>query len=313
MITEAELSTINKCVLDTPIECVDSAEKRYMAEIDELVSTLCGGEKKIILLSGPSGSGKTTTANILKDKLSLLGHETHVVSMDNFYRTLDDPLYPVDENGEHDYEAAAALRCDLIHDCIEALLDGKVYKIPRYNFRGGIIEPEAIPVSLPKNGYIIIEGIHALNPIFTSGLPAEKIMRLFISVSTNINDGGERLLSGRKIRFIRRMTRDSIYRSTSAAGTLMRWQSVLDGEDKYLYPYKSLADFKINTFHTFELAAMKHFAEEAIASSGDEFVGEYAETIKMALKKIEPMDISLVPESSLIREFIPGGVYENLY
>ena len=40
---------------------------------------------------------------------------------------------------------------------------------------------------------------------------------------------------------------------------------------------------------------------------------EYANTVAKALKKIPSLDSNIVPDSSLIREFIPGGMYEDLY
>ena len=108
------------------------------------------------------------------------------------------------------------------------------------------------------------------------------------------------------------MTRDSIYRGTSAASTLSRWKSVLSGEDKYLYPYRGEADFKINTFHSYEIAIMKPFALRAIKASKEELKGDYIEVVNSAIEHFDSIDISLMPERSLIFEFVPGGKYENI-
>ncbi|MEE0970107.1 MAG: hypothetical protein U0M06_12120, partial [Clostridia bacterium] len=206
-----------------------------------------------------------------------------------------------------------ALHVSRIHDCISDLLAGREVKIPKFIFGEGVSQKDTNSISLPDGGFVIIEGIHALNPVMTDGLDLKKIMKLFISVSTNINNDGKRILSGRKIRFIRRMTRDSLYRKTDAKGTLDRWESVLAGEDKYLYPYKDTADFSLDTFHEYELGAMKPFAMKAIESSGEALCGKYIDTIISALKDFDEIEIENVPKTSLIREFIPGGKYEDIY
>lgn len=314
--SELDIRTLNEAVKNNPRGAVEDAERSFDGEIMRCVHMALAKKAKIILLAGPSSSGKTTSANILKDVFESLSHKTSVVSLDNFYRERNDQKYPTDENGEQDYEAVEALRTDEIKDCLAALLGGKGAFIPRYSFKEGKATYSEAPTFLCDGEIIILEGLHALNPIIREGLDERDVMTIFVSVSTNINDGddgGKRILSGRKTRFIRRMTRDSIYRGTSAASTLGRWKSVLLGEDKYLYPYKDSADIKINTFHTFELGVMKPFAEKAIEMSDGELCGEYIETVKHALDLVSPVSADFVPDDSLIREFIPGGKYEHLY
>lgn len=313
--SELDIRTLNEFVENDPLGAVAKAESAFKGEIMRCARNAVERKAKIILLAGPSSSGKTTSANILKDVFESLSHKTSVVSLDNFYRERNDPKYPTDENGEQDYESVEALRTDEIKDCLAALLGGKGAFIPKYDFMEGKAIYSDVPVLLGDGEIIILEGLHALNPIIREGLDESEVITLFISVSTNINDGdcGKRILSGRKTRFIRRMTRDSIYRGTNAAATLKRWGSVLLGEDKYLYPYKDSADIKINTFHSFELGVMKPFAEKALAASAGELHGEYIETVMHALGLITPISADIVPDDSLIREFIPGGKYEHLY
>jgi uridine kinase len=150
-----------------------------------------------------------------------------------------------------------------------------------------------------------------LNPAVAEHLPEGGVFRLFVSLSTNITEGGERLISGRKLRFLRRLVRDSIFRGATVADTLAVWQSVLDGEDKYLYPYKENADVFFNTFHTFEPGVLKNMAADRIEASGID--DPYLLTVKRALLSIAPLSPTLVPRASLIREFIGGGIYEDRY
>ena len=311
--SEIDFKEINKAVNDDPEGYIRGAETEYMTSLGSAADALEASGARIVLLAGPSSSGKTTTANILRDHLADRGHETAVVSMDNFYRDKDDPAYPQNEDGGLDYEAVSALHTDKIHDCIATLLKGGAVKIPKYIFGEGMALKDAIPISLPAGGFVIMEGLHALNPIITDGLDRSQIIKIFISVSTNINDGERRILSGRKIRFVRRMTRDSLYRGTDAASTLARWHSVLEGEDKYLYPFKNNADLSIDTFHRYEIGVMKPFAMRALEASREALGGEYIDIIRNALSKFDEVDLSSVPDTSLIREFVPGGKYESLY
>ena len=309
---ELDLTKINTLVKNSPVEAIRMAEIEYHSRIGEIARRITDDERiKIVLLAGPSGSGKTTSANLICDAIETQGEAAMVVSLDNFYRDCSDPDYPRAPDGELDYECPEALKLDEISEVLQKIADNQPYDIPRYDFKkGACVEIQHYP---PINrGCVIIEGLHALNPRIREKLADESLLKIFISVSTNINHGGERILSGRKARFIRRLVRDSIYRGSDAERTLDMWEEVLAAEDVYLYPYKATADLAFNTFHIFELSAMKPFVERLI-SDGLAEKSEYASTVLSAIKKVVPLDYNLIPQNSLIREFIPGGIYEDLY
>ena len=309
---ELDLTKLNSIIKEAPIEAIRMAEIEYHSRIGEISHHITGNERiKIVLLAGPSGSGKTTGANLLCDAIETQGESAMVVSLDNFYRSCDDPEYPRHPDGELDYERPEALRLKELTDTLIKIAKNEPFDIPRYDFKvGRCVETQHYP---PINhGCVIIEGLHALNPKIVEKLPKDSLLKIFISVSTNINHEGVRILSGRKARFIRRMVRDSIYRASDAEKTLEMWDEVLAAEDVYLYPYKATADIAFNTFHLFELSVMKPFVEKLIS---EELASrsEYASTVLSAIRRIVPLDYNLVPNNSLIREFIPGGIYEDLY
>lgn len=308
---EIQALFINKLARKYPSEMIRREEMTYHAQVHSIAERVSGDKNiKLILLAGPSGSGKTTSANLISDAIKEAGEESMVISLDDFYRTHDDPDYPRCECGERDYECPEALDLDYLANTLKNITDGKPFSVPKYDFKtGSRAEIKEYPRA---EGCVIIEGLHALNPIISDSLPKEKIFKIFVSVSTNINIEDRRILSGRKVRFVRRLVRDSIYRGADAERTLSMWRGVLEAEDVYLYPYKATADVAFDTFHTFELGVMKSFAEELLT---DELAERepYVHTVLDALRVIEPIDIDLVPENSLIREFIPGGIYEHLY
>lgn len=302
---------LNEALKRDPVAFVAECEAAYKEKVVTAINYIEENHKKVVLLAGPSGSGKTTTANLLADGLRQRGHYATVISLDDFYYSKSDNRYPLTPTGEQDYESPYALWIEGIRATILDILDGGRIALPHFDFKEGVRIDNAVILDVPEDGVVIIEGLHALNPIMTEGIVSDAVMRMFVSVSTNLVHKGRRVLSGRKMRFIRRTSRDFLYRNSDAARTLSLWQRVLDGESKYLYPYKNLADICFDTFHGFEVAALKPFASK-ILEAGKE-LGPYAEVIKNALKLFEELPIDLVPETSLIREFIPGGIYEHLY
>ena len=308
---EIQLRGLNALVKDEAA-MIGEAELNYHANVSA-VAEMISEEKSLraLLLAGPSGAGKTTTANLICDRVRALGKECIVLSLDDFYLNHTDERYPKNELGEHDYERPEALDLNGVRATLGSITRGEKFTIPKYDFKTSSRVSEKIHPAMP-DGCVIIEGLHALNPIISDSLPADKIKKMFVSTSTNINDGEERIISGRKVRFVRRLVRDSIFRGADAARTLKLWQGVLAAEDIYLYPYKELADVAFDTFHSFELGAMRDRALALLSVAAVED-SEYAKIVKDALSRINAVDSGLIPENSLIREFIGGGIYEKIY
>jgi uridine kinase len=311
---EWELADLNRAVKTDPAACVAKADARYHDTLDGIVRRLLAEDRRVILLAGPSGSGKTTTANMLADRLGALGHPADVISLDHFYRDDDDPSYPRHPDGTRDLESVDALQVQKIHDTIACLVEGTPCTIPHYDFSCGKSCPNGEKIHVPVGGFAIIEGLHALNPRLIAGLPQERLFRLFISVSSNINENGVRIISGRKLRFLRRLTRDHIFRGASPARTLQMWRGVIAGEDKYLYPFRDTADFAFDTFHEFELGVIKPFTQKTLEGAEEAVLNDPIVRAALdALQKAAPVDPDTVPATSLIREFIAGGIHEHVH
>jgi len=309
---ELQLSNINSPAAVYPQEMIRRDEITYHATVRRIADHIISTDSiKLILLAGPSGSGKTTTANLLADAIKARDEECTVVSLDDFYKLHTDPTYPRHEDGTLNFERPDSLDLELLCRELENIVSGKPFTVPKYDFKiGGRVSEKTYPAL--GHGCVIIEGLHALNPMISDTLPQGALFKIFVSVSTNINVGDTRILSGRKVRFLRRLVRDSIFRGADATRTLSLWHEVLDAEDIYLYPYKSLADVALDTFHSFEVGVMRPFALKLLdvpALSSD----PYVQTVKAALDRIITIDEKLVPDNSLIREFVAGGIYEKIY
>ncbi len=305
------IDVINEAVKKDKETFVLQSEQEYKACLSSLAEKAVTEKVRAILLSGPSAAGKTTTANLLADVIRDLGHRAEVISLDNFYRDANDPDYPRFDNGDRNMECAEALLLPKIRECLTKIEKREDFSVPVYDFKLAKAVREETYKAI-DDGCVILEGLHALNPLISKDLPADAhVLKIFVSLSTNlVDEKGERILSGKKMRFVRRLVRDNLYRGASGARTLTLWKQVLEGESLYLYPYKPLADVRINTFHAFELSALRPYALDLLEEIQND---EYAAIILSAVRKVSPMDISYVPDDSLIREFIPGGKYEDKY
>ena len=294
---------INSFALDAR-KFLDDCTKDYHNQVFDVAEKIIGNKnKKIIMLAGPSSSGKTTTANLLSQRLNGMGVKTATVSLDDFYHPRS-VGYPLDEDGKPDYECVEALDIGLLHSCFGELVKNGVAMFPVFDFHSGERINNAKTIELSENNVIIVEGLHALNPVITENLDSNKLYKIYVSVSTRVyDDGGEALLSKRDLRFVRRVVRDFSFRSTSVERTFEIWQSVMRGEDKYLFPFESHADIKLNSFHACEPCVLSQKAVNLLKTvSSDEYKSKSGQMIEK-LNLFKTIDCSMLPADSLLREF----------
>ncbi len=296
---------------EAPDKTIANAEGRYIGKINEIAGKVLDNNLKVVLLAGPSASGKTTTANLIADTLSKNGKESFVISLDDFYRSRMDKDYPLLEDGTPDYESPNSLCLDEIRHTLSNIAEGKNFVLPKFDFKQGarVSETEHSAIT---NGCVIVEGLHALNPLVADSVEKDRALKTYVSVLTKTMAGEDQVLSCRKERFVRRLVRDSIFRASSAERTLGMWDAVFEGEKRYLYPFQETADVVVDSFHYYELGVLKDRALEILVNSTvkDE---AYVREIIEGLQKLQTIDLGLVPDTSLIREFTAGGVYEKIY
>lgn len=287
-----------------PKEFLEACSDKYHKKADTQAEKIFFDKnKKIVMLAGPSSSGKTTTAKILSQDIKKLGGRAYTVSLDDFYHP-HSVGYPLDENGKPDYECVEALDIELLRMKLGELTEKGKSCFPVFDFKTGERINNAKTIELDENDVIIVEGLHALNPVITANLSEEKLYKIYVSVSSRVYDeNGDVLLSKRDLRFIRRMVRDFSFRSTPVERTFEIWQSVTRGEDKYLFPFEESADVKINSFHACEPCV---FAERAINLLAHVEKSEYKEKamrLTNTLSLFHKTDYSFLPQDSLLREF----------
>lgn len=300
-----KLQVINEKAVSDAEKFIDECEKRYQSIIDNIVKRIIEEDgREIIMLAGPSSAGKTTTAKRLKEGLSQKGVTTYVLSLDDFYLNRDDIPYLPD--GTQDYETVHALDLVRLENDLNSLLRGETVKTPIFDFTTGKrSDTQFNTITLGQEDVVIIEGLHALNPLITEKVHG-KLLKVYINVSSRVCDGnGEILLSKRNFRFLRRMIRDYKFRASSVDNTYRLWKNVTAGEDKYLFPYRDNADIKANTIHLYEPCVIKNQALPLLRDIevSDEF-REDAEKLCIALERFFDIDENKVPKDSLLREFL---------
>ncbi len=305
---------INEFARINPREFVDKAEQAYRSDVRDIARRILESPDKcrVVLLAGPSASGKTTTAKMLGEELSKLGSDAEIISMDNFY--LGEANVPRTHDDKPDFECVEALNIPEIERCIEALLKNGECDIPTFNFAKRKPTGKYVPVSIKGGKIAIIEGIHALNPIFTEHVGSTSgIKKIYISVKQGIHKSGVKgyFVTACELRLLRRLVRDYKFRGSTAEHTIGMWDNVLLGEKKYIVPYKYSGDITINSIHIYEPCIT---ASEAVGILSQVTPGhpeyEYAQDLIKRAKMFEPISESMVPSDSLMREFIGKGKYK---
>ena len=249
-----------------PAFLVSKAEERYSDRLDEIAERIFSDREKRIVMLAGPSASGKTTT------AGLIASRLESRGAKAFTVSLD----------------------DFYHDQRDAILvSGR---------RSGFSDP----ITLGKDDVLIVEGIHALNPVITDSLPSENLMKLYVSVSSRIADeDGDVLMSKRDLRFVRRLVRDYYHRAISVERTYDLWGSVQRGEDKYIFPYSHLAAEKIDSLHAYEPCVFRALAVPMLSGvgSGSEWYDE-AQMMIERLERFEPLPVDAIPENSLLREFM---------
>ncbi len=301
------VSEINRAAAEDPLRFVLRGERSYRRDIENTACRIASEHRcRLVMLAGPSSSGKTTTARLLAEALRRAGTGSVDISLDNFFRGGNAaPLLP---DGSRDYEALEAMDIEDVRRCLRGLVEDGRCRMPVYDFKRHVPEPFRREVRLKKNEVAIVEGIHALDPALTEGLPDFEAHRVYVSVGHSVTDRGKILFSPVDIRFLRRMVRDHQFRRTPPEQTLSMWDNVMAGEYKYIQPFRAEADTELDSFHAYELCVLRDPSLTLLHTVPARTPRRaYAERLEEGLGRVHSMDCRLVPGDSIIREFIGGG------
>ena len=296
------------CKQNKSFELIKLAEALHEKKIAQIADAIAEKRPKIVFISGPSSSGKTTFSKRLQIQLLVDGILPEVLSMDDYFVNRVDT--PRDENGNWDFEDVHAVDLPFFRQQMHDLLDGKEIDLPTYDFAKGERVFEGRKLKLQKDSVLVIEGLHALNPIILPDVDKDLTFKIYVSALTTINIDNHNWIPTTDIRLLRRVVRDYKYRGYSAKETIARCPSVIRGEQKWVYPFQEEADVMFNSALIFEFAVLKRHAEP-ILSEVPKFCEEYTEAHRLLkfLQYFIPVPEKEIPPTSLLREFVGGSSF----
>ncbi len=292
----------------TLIKVAEALHEKKIAEIaDKIVNR---GNVRVVMVSGPSSSGKTTFSKRLAVQLMVNKRRPITLSLDNYFKEREDS--PRDSNGEYDYESLYALDLDLLSTQLEQILNGEEVQLPTYDFVSGRKKYLGNTLKIEDDTILVIEGIHALNTELMKNVPRDEIYGVYVSALTTVALDSHNWIPTTDTRLLRRIIRDHKYRGSNAKNTIARWQSVRDGEEKWIFPYQENADVMFNSALLFELAVLKRYAEPVLMEVL-RIDDEYAEAYRLLqfLRFFTPIEDTEIPPNSVLREFVGGSSFRD--
>lgn len=285
-----------------PQELAALSEAHYHDQIESIADEILAAGHRIVMLTGPSAAGKTTSAHKIAGAVAARGHNSRVLSLDDFY--IGEGKYPKNPDGSDDYESLEALNLAELHSCLKDLYTTGVCDAPVFDFTKQ--QPSGTQHIDARDGVVIIEGLHALNPALTEELPDDAALCLYAGLREEYADAHDsRCLATRDIRLARRIVRDYLFRGHGAAFTLGLWGHVCAGEDRFIKPYKPRANLLLDTTHTYEVCLWRTVldampADPALTATQ----ARQLEALRRRFAEFPALGTELVPENSLLREFI---------
>ncbi len=307
---------VNKAILkghaSELIQVSEALQEKKIVQIAEEIDQRFRAEKnpvRIVLITGPSSSGKTTFCKRLSIQLLACGLRPYSISTDDYFvNRVDTPKLP---NGDYDFDNIEAVEYKLLEEHLSRLMKGERVEVPEYNFVTGKREWNGKKVKLNNDSILIIEGIHALNPLLTSNIPDTAKFKIYISALTSISLDDHNWIPVRDNRLLRRIIRDYNKGAFTAQQTISQWPNVCEAEDKWIFPFQETADAMFNSALNIEFAVLRTHAEIILASVPKN-CPEYAEAHRL-LKFIHyfiPISDKEIPPTSIMREFVGGSSFK---
>ena len=281
-------------------------EKRF----SQVADMVCERGAKAVMLAGPSSSGKTTSANRLATQLRVHGKKPILMSLDDYY--VDRDKIAPGPDGKLDLEHINTIDTDLFRDHLLALLDGQEVELPTFDFMIGKRVWKGHKLRLTPQTVIIVEGLHALNPVLLPAQLAENaVFRLYVSPLLPLNLDDHNRIPTSYLRLLRRTVRDYHTRGSSVARTMEMWDSVRRGEKRWIFPYQENADVILNSSTLYELAVVKKYIYPILLEvQPEESCYDDVRAIVKILNYVAQADVDdEIPPTSLVREFIGGNSF----
>lgn len=307
---------VNKAILNgyasELIQVSEALQEKKIVKIAEEIEARFHREQnpiRLVLITGPSSSGKSTFCKRLSVQLLACGLRPLSFSTDDYFvNRVDTPKLP---NGQYDFDNIETVDYKLLGNHLSRLMKGETVEVPEYNFVTGKREFNGKKLRLSGDSVLIIEGIHALNPLLTNEVPEELKYKIYISALTSISLDDHNWIPTQDNRLLRRIIRDYNKGAFSARETISQWKSVCEAEDQWIFPFQETADVMFNSALNIEFAVLRTHAEVILASVPKN-CPEYAEAHRLLrfLHYFIPISDKEIPPTSIMREFVGGSSFK---
>ncbi len=294
------------------IQVSEALQEKKIVQIAEEIDRRFHRKKnpvRLVLITGPSSSGKSTFCKRLSVQLLACGLRPISFSTDDYFvNRVDTPKLP---NGDYDFDNVETVDYQLLGEHLSRLMKGETVEVPEYNFVTGKREWNGKRLRLSGDTVLIIEGIHALNPLLTKGVSDSLKYKVYISALTSISLDDHNWIPVRDNRLLRRIIRDYNKGAYTAQQTISQWKNVCEAEEQWIFPYQETADVMFNSALNIEFAVLRIHAE-LILSSVPKNCPEYSEAHRL-LKFIHyflPISDKEIPPTSIMREFVGGSSFK---
>lgn len=304
---------VNKACLDGKasdlIQISEALQEKKIVQIAEEIERRYNDEERpvrLVLITGPTSSGKSTFCKRLSLQLKACGLRPVSFSTDDYFvNRLDTPRLP---DGSFDFDNFETVDHDYLQKDLLRLLDGEVVEVPEFNFVTGLREFNGKKLELTKGSILLIEGIHALNPMLTNQVAEEMKFRIFINTITSISLDDHNCIPTSDNRLLRRIVRDFLKGAFTARESISAWPNVRRNEVKWIYPFQEIADVLFNSSYLIEFAVLRTHAESILATVPKN-CPEYSEAHRLLkfLHYFVPVPDKEIPPTSMIRGFIGGS------
>ena len=307
---------VNKAVMrghaSELIQVSEALQEKKIVQIAEEIDSRFHREHdpvRLVLITGPSSSGKTTFCKRLSVQLLACGLRPVSFSTDDYFvNRVDTPRLP---NGDYDFDNIETVDYHLLEDHLTRLMKGERVEVPEYNFVTGKREYNGKKLKLAGDPVLIIEGIHALNPLLTKRIADSLKYKIYISALTSVSLDDHNWIPTRDNRLLRRIIRDYNKGAFTARQTIAQWKNVLQAEDQWIFPYQETADVMFNSALNIEFAVLRTHAE-IILTSVPRNCPEYSEAHRLLkfIRYFIPISDKEIPPTSIMREFVGGSSFK---
>ena len=294
------------------IQVSEALQEKKIVQIAEEIDRRFHATKnpiRLVLITGPSSSGKTTFCKRLSIQLLACGLRPLSFSTDDYFvNRTDTPKLP---NGDYDFDNIETVDYKLLEEHLSRLMKGERVEVPEYNFTTGKREWNGKKLKMAGDTVLIIEGIHALNPLLTKNIDDNLKYKIYISALTSISLDDHNWIPVRDNRLLRRIIRDYNKGAFTARQTIAQWKNVCDAEDKWIFPFQESADAMFDSALNIEFAVLRTHAEIILASVPKN-CPEYSEAHRL-MKFIHfflPVSDKEIPPTSIMREFVGGSSFK---